>query len=220
VTPPPAAPAPGRSRRRLARWRRSWILALALAAAAPALPAREVEIGLVGGVQQTGGIATRAGDLGIDAGPLYGLRVAWRVRPDGLIEVAWAHETARAHGDLDTGPARFDVTFDALEIGGIWETRPGTMRPFLGLSLGTTRVAGPDQGTGEGWNFSGSISGGARWLLGEHAVAHVEVRGSGILFAEGGALGCGFSGGGACSVAVSGSLLGALSVRAGLAARF
>ena len=196
-----------------------WLAVLALLAGAGAAAA-EVELGLVAGAQKTGGIATDEGHLTLDAGPLYGVRLAWRVRPDGLIEVAWARETARAHGDLDTGPSRFDVTFDSVEIGGLWETRPGKMRPFLGLSLGTTRVAGPGQGTGEGWNVSGSISGGARWLLSEHAVAHVEVRGSGILFADSGALGCQVSGGGTCALAVSGSLMGAVSVRAGLAARF
>jgi hypothetical protein len=202
--------------RRAARW----LVLLTLGAAPGAAGAREFELGLVAGAQQTGGIATSVGSLSLDAGPLYGLRFAWRVRPDGLIEGSWAREVARAHGELESGPARFDVTFDALEIGGLWETRPGRMRPFLGLSLGTTRVAGPGQGAGGGWNLSGSISGGVRWLLGDHATAHVEVRGAGILFTEGGALGCQADGGGTCSLAVSGSQMGLLSVRAGLATRF
>jgi len=181
--------------------------------------AAEIELGLVTGGQQTGSLGTREGELDLSGGFLYGVVLGWRVRPDGVVEIAWTRQDSEASGDLTSGPERFDVTIDTVEFGGIWETRPGAMRPFLGLSVGATRLAGPDQETGEGWYFSGAISGGVRWLLGERAVFRLEGRGTGILLSEGGALACSFPPGG-CSLGVSGDFLGAFSARALISARF
>ena len=181
--------------------------------------AAELELGLIAGGQQTGSLATREGTLDLSGGLLYGLTFGWRVRPDGIVEIAWAHQDSEASGDLTSGPARFDVTFDTLELGGIWETRPGPTRPFLGLAAGATRLAGPEQETGEGWYFSGAIFGGVRWYLGEHAIVRLEGRATGILLSEGGALACSFPPGG-CSLGVSGDLFGAFSARALVSARF
>jgi hypothetical protein len=202
--------------------RRLAIAALAgmLGATAGAALAAEVELGLVTGAQQTGGVATSEGGLDLEGGILYGLTVGWRVRPDGIVEVAWSRQESEASGDLDSGPAAFDVDIDTFEIGGLWETRPGKLRPFLGLALGATRVAGPDQDFDEGWSFSGSIGGGVRYDLSERALLRLEGRASGFFLAEGGALACGVSGGGACALSLSGSLVGAVSARVGIAARF
>lgn len=193
------------------------ILVADLLAGGPA--AAEVELGLVAGAQQTGSLGTREGTLDLSGGLLYGVTFGWRVRPDGIIEIAWTRQDSEASGDLTSGPERFDVTVDTVELGGLWETRPGTMRPFLGLSVGATRLAGPAQATGEGWYFSGAISGGVRWFLGEHALFRLEGRATGILLSEGGALACSFPPGG-CALGVSGDLLGAWSARALVSARF
>jgi hypothetical protein len=185
----------------------------------PAAGAAELELGLVTGGQQTGSLATREGTLDLAGGLLYGVTLGWRVRPDGIVEIAWTRQDSEASGDLTSGPERFDVTIDTVEFGGLWETRPGTMRPFLGLSVGATRLAGPEQGIGEGWYFSGAISGGVRWFLGDHALVRLEGRATGILLSEGGALACSFPPGG-CSLGVSGDLLGAWSARALVSTRF
>lgn len=181
--------------------------------------AAEVELGLVAGLQQTGDIGTREGTLDLAGGPLYGVTAGWRVRPDGIVEVAWSRQSSEASGDLATGPERFDVTLDTVEFGGLWETRPGRMRPFLGLSVGGTRLAGPEQDFSDGWYFSGAISGGVRYLLGEHALLRFEGRGTGILLSDGGAIACSFPPGG-CRLGVTGSTLGAFSARFAVAARF
>lgn len=191
-------------------------LALVVATAAGAA---EVELGLVAGGQQTGSLGTREGTIDLAGGLLFGVTAGWRVRPDGIVELAWSRQDSEATGDLVTGPERFDVTIDTLEFGGLWETRPGRMRPFLGLAVGATRVAGPGQEFGEGWNFSGAIAGGVRYLLGEHALLRLEGRGTGILMAEGGALACSFPQG-SCRLGVTGSVLGAFSARLAVAARF
>jgi len=190
--------------------------ALLVAAAARAA---EVEVGLLAGALQTGSIGTREGTLDLAAGLLYGLAVGWRVRPDGIVELAWSRQESAASGDLASGPDRFDVTIDTVELGGLWETRPGPLRPFLGLALGGTRLAGPEQDFAEGWYFSGAIAGGVRSFFGEHALLRLEGRGTGVLLSDGGALACSFPPGG-CSLGVTGSLLGAFSARLALAARF
>jgi len=194
------------------------VAALAAPFAAP-VGAGEFELGLLGGAQQTGSLASREGTIDLDAGPLYGVVAGWRVRPDGIVEIAWTRQESEASGDLTTGPVRFDAVVDTLEFGGLWETRPGTMRPFLGLSVGGTRLAADGEGFGDGWNASGSISGGVRYFFGEHTLLRLEGRATGIYFAEGGALGCTFPLG-VCGVSASGSLLGAFSARLALSARF
>lgn len=181
--------------------------------------ATEFELGLVAGGQQTGDIGTRAGTLDLAGGLLFGVTAGWRVRPDGIVELAWSRQSSAASGELSTGHDRFDVTIDTVEFGGLWETRPGRMRPFLGMSLGATRLAGPEQDFGDGWYFSGAISGGVRYLLGEHALVRLEGRGTGVLLSDGGAIACSFPPGG-CRLGVTGSVLGAFSARLAVAARF
>lgn len=193
-------------------------LSLLLAVCAGA-GAAEVEIGLLAGAQQTGSLGTREGTLDLAGGLLYGVLFDWRVRPDGLVELAWSRQESEASGDLASGPERFDVTIDTVELGGLWETLPGSFRPFLGLFLGGTRLAGPEQDFGDGWYFSGAIAGGVRYFLGEHLLLRLEGRATGILLSDGGALACSFPPGG-CSLGVTGSLLGAFSARLALAARF
>jgi len=181
--------------------------------------AAELELGLVAGAQQLASIGTREGTLDLEGGLLYGVTLGWRVRPDGIVELAWSRQESKASGDLSSGPARFDVSVDTIEVGGIWETRPGRLRPFLALALGATRLGGPDQDFGDGWYLSGAISGGLRYLLGEHALVRLEGRGSGVLLSDGGLLACGFPPA-SCQLGLEGSLLGAFSARLALAARF
>jgi hypothetical protein len=190
-----------------------------LAAATPDPAPSRTEIGLITGVQQTGGLQTFDGSLDLAGGLLLGVSAGWRVRPDGIVELAWSRQDSEATGDLASGPARFDVIIDSVEFGGLWETRPGRFRPFLGLSVGGTRVAGPDQDFGEGWYFSGGIGGGVRYLLSEHTLLRAEGRASGVLITDGGSLACAFPTG-ACRVGVSGSVLGAFSARLTIAATF
>lgn len=199
-----------------------WVVAIAAYLAwldSPPARGAEIELSLLAGAQQTGGLATRHGELDLSAGGLFAGSVGWRVRPDGVVEIAWSHQTANATGHDSGEPVHFDVDLDAVEFGGIWETRPGRFRPFIGMSLGATRLAGPGADFGEGWWFSGAFFGGLRYGLGEHALLRLEARGSGILIGDGGALACS-SLPGQCSLALTGSLLGAVSARVGVAARF
>lgn len=199
---------------------RRWLPLLVFSCLLPASGnSQEIEIGLITGLQQTGGIGTREGTLELEGGLLYGAAFGWRVKPDGIVEIAWTRQESEASGDLTSGPQRFDLTIDTVEFAGLWETRPGRMRPFIGMALGGTSLAGPGQAFGANWNLSGAFFGGVRYFLGEHALLRLEGRGSGILLAEGGALACSYPPGG-CQAGLSGSLLGALSARVSLSATF
>ena len=71
-------------------------LAALLLAAFAAFPDRaeaiEFEIGALGGVQQTGDLASREGTIELDACALYGVVAGWRVKPDGIVEIAWTRQ--------------------------------------------------------------------------------------------------------------------------------
>jgi len=193
---------------------------LALALAGSVAGAAEVELGIVVGGRAVGDVRTSDGTVALSPGVLAGLSIGWRVRPDGLIEVGWSRQDLDAELAGDGAPAEFGVTMDSLEVGGLWEPRPGPRRPFLAMSLGATRLAGPGQGFSEAWYPSGSLAGGMRFDLGQHAILRLEARATGILLSNGGSLACGVSGGGACALSLGGSLLGAIEARAGVAARF
>jgi hypothetical protein len=207
--------------RRIATMNRHRLLAalVSLPLLLPVAAGAEIELGLTGGGQQPGGIDTLDGDIELAAGLLYGVSFGWRVRPDGILELAWWRQESEATGDLRQGSVRREIELDTLELGGLWESDPGPMRPFLGLQVGATRLGGLDADGNDGWDLSGGISGGARWFFGEHAILRLEGRLTGIFFPSGGAISC--SGLPAdCRTTAEGSLLGAFSARASVATRF
>lgn len=189
-----------------------------LLGAAPAAAA-EWEVAAFAGAQQAGNLATREGPIELGGGALFGASVGWRVRPDGLMEIAWSHQESSAESTGWAGPERFEVTVDSLELAGLLETRSGRLRPYFGLSAGGTHLAGPDDEFSEGWWLSGSLLGGVRIALSDHGLLRLEARASGILLGDSGAISCS-SYPGTCSLALSGSVLGAFSARIGVAARF
>ena len=69
--------------------------------------AAEVELGLVAGVQQTGDIVTREGTLDLAGDLLYGVTAGWRVRPDGIVELAWSRQSSEATGELTIAVASY-----------------------------------------------------------------------------------------------------------------
>ena len=186
-----------------------------------AAPARgaELELTAFGGGQQAGDLSTREGSLELSGSALFGVGLGWRVRPDALMEVTCSHQESAASGTGWDGPERFDVTLDSVELAGLLETRDGRLRPFFGLAAGGTRLAGPEAEVADGWWLSGSVFGGIRYAFGAHALLRLEARASGILLGEGGALSCSTYPG-RCSLALSGSVLGAFSARLGITARF
>ena len=175
-----------------------------MALASSPLAAADVEITPNLGGIAGGAVSTRQGDLTLDAGAALGLTVAWRIRSDGLVEIAYAHQDTEI--DLESRPL-FDATLDYLQAGGLWEIRDyGNTRPFIGLGLGASRLAPNFGGVDEEWLFSAGMYGGFKHWFSDRVGLRLEGRG--LLHAVGGGGGffCSSVGGGAaCAVNLEGN---------------
>ena len=115
-------------RRRAATKAPAWLLAIVLAALASlasplAVRAAEVElIPSVGGIAG-GAVSTRQGDLTLDPGFAVGLGLAWRVRYDGLIEIAYARQDTRIELESAPGRTEFRVSLPIAETNEAGELR-------------------------------------------------------------------------------------------------
>lgn len=189
-------------------------LALVLASAIPLIA--EVEVTPFLGYQFGGGFETREGDLTIDPSENLGLVVSFRTRHDGLVELLYSRQATsmELQGILDSGDL-FDLTVETLQFGGLWEIRTENKRPFLGLTVGGTRLDPKSPGIDDEWAFSAGISGGLKYIFTEHFGLRVEGRGLLSFFGSSGAIFCGFPPG-QCGISVTGSNFVQLDVLIGL----
>ena len=177
------------------------LLGLALSSA----PLRAADVELVpniGGIAG-GSVSTRQGDLTLEPGAAFGLTVAWRIRSDGLVEIAYARQDTTI--ELESQPL-FDATLDYLQGGGLWEIRDyGNTRPFIGLGLGASRLAPNFGGVDEEWLFSAGMYGGVKQWFNERVGLRIEGRGLLHAVGSGGGFFCASIGGGAaCAVDLDG----------------
>lgn len=187
----------------------SWILFFA-AVVAPSLAA-EVEVTPFVGYQGGGGFDTREGDLDFDPNGNLGLTVSVRTRHDGLVEFLYSRQATSVdfQGIQDSGEL-FDITIEYFHFGGLWEIKTEKRRPFLGLTLGGTRLDPSASGIDDEWAFSAGISGGLKYFFNDRFGVRLEGRGLLSFFSSSGAIFCGFPPG-QCGFAVSGSNFAQLS---------
>lgn len=178
--------------------------------------AAEVEVTPYLGFQAGGGFDTREGDLNVDPGANYGLVVSFRTRHDGLVELLYSRQptTLELDGVLESGTL-FDLTVEYFHFGGLWEIETDQSRPFLGLTLGATRLGPGESGVSDEWAFSAGISGGAKFFFTERLAARIEGRGMLTFFGSSGAIFCGFPPG-QCGLAVTGSSFAQISALVGM----
>jgi len=182
--------------------------------------AAEVELTPFVGYQFGGGFQTREGDLNIDPNANLGLVASVRTRHDGLIEFLYSRQatTLEFEGILETGDV-FDLTVEYFHFGGLWEIRTDRRRPFLGLTLGATRLDPGASGLDDEWAFSAGISGGLKYFFTDRLALRVEGRGLLSFFNSGGSFLCGFPPG-QCGFVISSSSFAQVSVLTGLTFRF
>lgn len=194
-----------------------WIVLLA-GFVAPSLAA-EVEITPFVGYQGGGGFETREGDLDFDPNANLGLTISVRTRHDGLVEFLYSRQSTPVdfQGIQDSGEL-FDVTIEYLHFGGVWEIKTEKRRPFLGLTLGGTRLDPSASDVDDEWAFSAGISGGLKYLFSDRFGLRLEGRGLLSFFSSSGAIFCGFPPG-QCGFSVSGSNFAQLSFVVGLTIR-
>lgn len=200
---------------------RTLLLAFLGVALTSAIPlAAEVEVTPFLGYQFGGGFETREGDLNIDPNANLGLVVSLRTRHDGLVEVLYSRQATsmELQGILDTGDL-FDLTVEYLQVGGLWEIKTDQKRPFLGLTVGGTRLGPGSSGVDDEWAFSAGISGGLKYFFTERLALRVEGRGLLSFFNSSGVIFCGFPPG-QCGIGVTGSNFVQFNFLAGLTVRF
>lgn len=95
------------------------------------------------------------GRITAEGDPAFGASIGVRTEPDGVIYVWYSRQsttlTLRPRGASGPFPTR-DVTFEYLHFGGYVEGEYGPSIPYLGLSVGLTRMDADD--VGSEWRFS------------------------------------------------------------------
>ncbi|MEI9947529.1 MAG: hypothetical protein WDO74_00720 [Pseudomonadota bacterium] len=132
---------------------------------------RRIEVVGFGGVGFTGDLGvssdTQSGNVSFDAAPVYGALLGFRAQQNGYAYLSYSRMVTTAYyrpsGGFETS-GQTDVSFDYLQVGGNLEAPHGRVVPYLGLSIGATRLA-PIDGSGNDFSFSGVLDGGVKIML-------------------------------------------------------
>lgn len=132
---------------------------------------RQLEVVGFGGVGFTGDLGvssgTEAGNVSFDSAPVYGGMLGYRAQSNGFAYFSYSRMETTAYfrpaGGFESS-AQTNVVFDYFQLGGSLEARSGRVVPYLGLSLGATRLA-PADGTGNDFSFSAVLDGGVKIML-------------------------------------------------------
>jgi hypothetical protein len=163
-------------------WTATLVFLCLLSAVHPAAgqTSARVEVGVFGGYRFGGDFYEIASARPVDAdgAPSFGIILNIPFTLDTQIEALVTHQEARftVPATFDAPGARFRVTVDHYQVGGLTELSGGRARPFLTGLLGLTRFeASGDHEV----RFSGSIGGGVKLL----PAPRIGVRLDGRLFA-------------------------------------
>jgi len=132
---------------------------------------KRIEVVGFGGVGFTGDLGvtsgSETGNVSFDSAPVYGGMLGVRAQPNGFAYFSYSRMETTAYfrpaGGFETS-AQTKVAFDYFQIGGNLEAKSGRVVPYLGLSLGATRLA-PVDGTGNDFSFSAVLDGGVKIML-------------------------------------------------------
>ncbi|MEI9935752.1 MAG: hypothetical protein WDO69_00875 [Pseudomonadota bacterium] len=132
---------------------------------------RRFEVVAVGGVGFTGDLGvssdTQSGNVSFDAAPVYGAMLSFKAQRNGYAYLSYSRMETTAYfrpsGGFESG-GQADVSFDYFQVGGNLEAPHGRVVPYLGLSIGATRLA-PINGSGNDFSFSGVLDGGVKIML-------------------------------------------------------
>jgi opacity protein-like surface antigen len=132
---------------------------------------RRIELVGFGGVGFTGDLGvssdTQGGNVSFDSAPVYGAMLGYRAQRNGYAYLSYSRMETTAYfrpsgGFESTGQT--DVSFDYLQVGGNLQAPHGRVVPYLGLSIGATRLA-PIDGSGNDFSFSAVLDGGVKIML-------------------------------------------------------
>ena len=189
--------------------RLTWLVGGLLLAVSPGRA--EIEVTPFVGYQGGGSFDTREGTLSFEPGADFGLVLSLRTRHDGLVELIYSRQATTLEaeelfdlGDFSRSGDLFDLNVEYFHFGGLWEIRSDRTRPFLGLSVGATRLSPGVSDIDDEWAFSAGISGGMKYFFTDRVALRVEGRGLASFFSSSGTIFCGYPPG-QCGISVSGS---------------
>ena len=164
-----------------------------------------MEIELSGGyAYQFGGAeSTQQGNLTVPSSGSYGFTLDIPVRQDARIELLWWRQDTQAEFQPFIGsPSAFDIAVEYWQLGGMTEFPQGNVVPYVVLTLGTTRLVGKGNTSGDEFRFGGTLGGGVK-IAGQGVVG---IRWEGRLLLTARNTGSGFwCGTGGCAIGVVGN---------------
>jgi hypothetical protein len=108
-----------------------------------------------------------------------------RLRPDEgkLIILSYQLQTTKIDVDLDDEPSqKHDLNIGTLQLGGEVDGLVAPhVRPFLGMTVGTTYFSADEKGGKTEWFFSGTVYAGAKFPFGDHFGLRAQIRMLGTL---------------------------------------
>ena len=190
--------------------------------------AQTVEITPMGGYRFGGSFALGPGTGDATAGKLevadaasFGIHLGVQVAEDGEVEVLFARQDTRLRAPgLFTSAPLFDLVVDIYQFGGnyLFRDEGQSVRPYIGVGLGLTRLVPEPSGLESENRFSASFAAGVKAYLGAHFGFRFEGRGFFTVLQSESDVFCGPAA--PCRVRTSGSDLSQFEVRGGLIFRF
>jgi len=132
---------------------------------------RRIEVVGFGGIGFTADLGvtsdSQSGHVSFDSAPVYGGLVGFKAQRNGYAYLSYSRMQTTAYFRPSSGfetSGQTDVSFDYLQVGGNLEVPRGRVVPYLGLSIGATRLA-PVDGSGNDFSFSAVLDGGVKIML-------------------------------------------------------
>ena len=141
----------------------------------------------------------------LEATGSIGLGLEFAMSESARVQLLWSHQSTSVDRFSFDDDGRVDLDIDYFHVGTAYVFDPSSRtRPFLGMSIGATRVVSPSESS-EATYFSFAIGGGVKIFFNDH----IGLRFDGRLFGTYGgsgafAVGCGPSG---CLVGFGGDFL-------------
>ena len=191
-------------------------LAIALIIGIGAIPAfaqygydsHRIEISPFVGYQFGGKLSVQAGTLSIRDAMNYGITLDFYIRPGVQVELSYSRQDTELRlRDILTGQRNplFDMAVEYYQIGGLYELRPGRVRPYGLLTAGLTHFNPKPQGRSSEWRFFFGVGGGIKAFVTERIGFRFQGRMLFPYFGQGGGLWCSAPGG--CFVSLNGRLV-------------
>ncbi|MEE8604385.1 MAG: hypothetical protein V3S65_03340 [Candidatus Aminicenantaceae bacterium] len=167
-----------------------------------------LEISPFAGYQFGGKLSVQAGTLSIKDAMNYGVALDFYIRPGMQVELAYIRQDTELRlANVLTGQKSplFDMAVEHYQIGGLYEIRPGRVKPFALLTAGLTHFNPKPKDRSSEWRFSFGFGGGIKAFVSERIGFRFQGRLLFPYFPQGGGLWCSAPGG--CFVALNGRLI-------------